>query len=325
MPVIRSLSRNPARAAGLPCATFDTSAPEGRASPSDSAISEVTACSLRAEPRPAHRAAAALGRSDDDADHVGRNGKADALRAAGAREDRGVDADQLAGQVDQRAARVARIDRGIGLDEELIVGDADLRARERRDDAVRDRLADAERIADRQHHVADQKLVGVRQFQHRKLLARRLQPQHGQIGAAVLQDDLGLELALVGERDLHLVGALDDVVVGHDQARRVDDHARAERALHLLRRTVAGNAEEAAEDRIVEQRIAVLHHLRGIDVDDRRRCPLHDRRKGQLQLARRGRNPAILRQRGNEARHERNRCDEQARREGHFRETPGKA
>jgi hypothetical protein len=35
-------------------------------------------------------------------------------------------------KIDQRAAGIARIDRRVGLDEELIVGDADLRARERR-------------------------------------------------------------------------------------------------------------------------------------------------------------------------------------------------
>jgi hypothetical protein len=60
------------------------------------------------------------------------------------------------GHVDQRAAGIAGIDRRIGLDEELIVGDADLRARQRRDDAMRHGLADAERIADGEHHVADQ-------------------------------------------------------------------------------------------------------------------------------------------------------------------------
>ena len=52
-------------------------------------------------------------------------------------------------------ARIARIDRRVGLDEELVVGDADLRARERRDDAARHRLADAEGIADGEHQVAD--------------------------------------------------------------------------------------------------------------------------------------------------------------------------
>ena len=46
-----------------------------------------------------------------------RDREADALVAAGAREDQRVDADQVAAGVDQRAARVAGIDRGVGLDE----------------------------------------------------------------------------------------------------------------------------------------------------------------------------------------------------------------
>ena len=38
----------------------------------------------------------------------------------------------------------------------------------------------------------------------------------------------------------------------------VDDDAGAERALHLLARAAAAAAEEPAEERIVEQRLAVL-------------------------------------------------------------------
>ena len=89
-------------------------------------------------------------------------------------------------------------------------------------------------------------------------LAAVLDAQHREIGARVLEHELGVELALVGERDLDLVGVLDDVVVGDDEAGGVDDDAGAERALDLLARAAGAAAEEAAEDRIVEQRIAVL-------------------------------------------------------------------
>ena len=126
-----------------------------------------------AEPRPLDRGAAAPGRSDHDAHHVRRDRKADALRAARARIDRGVDADEPAVEVDQRAARIARIDRGVGLDEELIIADADLGARHRRDDAVRHGLADAERIADRQHQVADLQIVGIGEVQRREISRSR--------------------------------------------------------------------------------------------------------------------------------------------------------
>ena len=80
------------------------------------------------------------------------------------------------------------------------------------------------------------------------------------------------------------VAPSDHVHVGDDEAGRIDDHAGAERALHLAA-AVAGDAEEVAEDRIVEQRIAVLHHLGGIDVDHRRGHPLHHRRVGEAATA----------------------------------------
>ena len=79
---------------------------------------------------------------------------------------------------DQRAAGVALVDRGIRLDEVL---EAPSPLRRRRaplgaDDAHRHGLADAERVADREHDVADAHRVGVAERQ-------RLQ-----VGAVDLQD-----------------------------------------------------------------------------------------------------------------------------------------
>ena len=102
-----------------------------------------------------------------------RNRKADAERAAAARIDRGIDAEQVAVGVDQRAARIAGIDRGVGLDEVLEGVDAEVVAAERRDDAHGDGLADAERVADRQHDVADLRLFGVAERDRRQVLAGR--------------------------------------------------------------------------------------------------------------------------------------------------------
>ena len=98
--------------------------------------------------------------------------------------------------------------------------------------------------------------VGIGERERRKPLAAVLDAQHREVSALVLQHDLGLEFALVGERDLHLGRAFDDMIVGDDEAGGVDDHAGAERALHLLARHAG--AEETAEERIVEQRIAIL-------------------------------------------------------------------
>src|SRR5208337_1676207 len=69
--------------------------------------------------------------------------------------DRRIDANELAVEIDQRAARTAGIDGGVGLDEETVVADTDLRARKRRNNALRDRLADTERIADGDDEISD--------------------------------------------------------------------------------------------------------------------------------------------------------------------------
>ncbi len=146
-------------------------------------------------------------------------------------------------------------------------------------------LPDAEGIADRKHDVADQQFIGVGEIERREFLMRILQAQHGKIGTAVLEDDLGLKLALVRERNLDLIGAFDDMVVGHDQPGGIHHHSRTQGTLHLLR-LLTGHAEEPAEDRIVEQRIAILHHLGGVDVDHGRLHALHDRRVGQPDVRR---------------------------------------
>ena len=67
----------------------------------------------------------------------------------------------------------------------------------------------------------------------------------GDVGALVGADDLRLELALVGQRDDDLVGAVDDVRVGHDVAVGAEDEARADAALLRLVVRVAAAARRA--------------------------------------------------------------------------------
>ena len=112
-----------------------------------------------------------------------------------------------------------------------------------------------------------------------------LEPQHREIAALVAQQHLGVEFALVGERDANLIGALDDVVIGDDDAARINDHAGAERALDAL----AGGphagqlpAEEAPKERIVEEGVArALHLALRVDVHHRGRRALHHRSEGE--------------------------------------------
>jgi hypothetical protein len=93
--------------------------------------------------------------SDDDRVRKRRRDReADADRSARRRIDRGVDADHLAVHVEHRAARIAAIDRGVGLQEIVVRAGIDV-ALARRQDAGGHRAAEAERIADRQHPIAD--------------------------------------------------------------------------------------------------------------------------------------------------------------------------
>ena len=137
-----------------------------------------------------------------------------------AREDRRVDADQRAVHVDQRAAGIAGIDGGIGLDEEAGIVDAEIGARDRRDDAARHRLADAEGIADGKHEVADLELVGIAEVQAPGNASSPFSIfRTARSVRSSLSRILAWIFAPVGERHLHLGRVADDVVVGDDDAR----------------------------------------------------------------------------------------------------------
>ncbi len=82
-------------------------------------------------------------------------------------------------------------------------------------------------IADGEHEVADLQRLGIAELEHLEIDCV-LQLEHGEVRARVAQHDLGLEFPPVGERHLHLGHVLDDVVVGDDEARPVDDHAGAD-------------------------------------------------------------------------------------------------
>src|SRR6201999_2098144 len=85
---------------------------------------------------------------DDDGYRLRWNRKAETNRTAGRRDDQRVDADDFAFEVEQRAAGIAAVDGGVGLDVVVVRSLADV-AVARRDDAGRDRAAEAERVADR--------------------------------------------------------------------------------------------------------------------------------------------------------------------------------
>ncbi len=156
---------------------------------------------------------------------AGGNGEAKPDRAARRREDRGVDADDLAVHVEQRATGVAAVDRGVGLD--VVVERARLDvAAARRHDAGRHGAAQAERIADRHHGLANAQLGGVAELHGRQRLVA-LDLEHGEIGLLVSTQQFGRQLAAVRQGDGDRVGLTGDVIVGDDDAGRIDDEAGA--------------------------------------------------------------------------------------------------
>ena len=149
---------------------------------------------LHADPAARDRALV-LELADHGLDGVGGDREGDADRAARRREDRGVDADHVAVGVEGRAAGIALVDRRIDLDEVVIGAGADVAAA-RRDDAGRHGAAEAERIADREHPVADAR--GLSDELHIGERAA-LDLDQREIGARIGADHLGLVgLAVVG-------------------------------------------------------------------------------------------------------------------------------
>ena len=142
------------------------------------------------------------------------------MRAPGARKDRRIDPDQPTRHVNKRSTGVTGIDGSIGLDKHLRVATADLAARQRRNDPLCHRLSDAERIADRQHHVADFQPVAVLELQRRQPPIAAFDLQDSNVGFFILQQHLGIELAFVREHDPDLgIGAdLHHVRIGHHHA-----------------------------------------------------------------------------------------------------------
>ena len=194
----------------------------------DEALGDVVGDLLDAHAEPAAPRLAELAELIDDGDRgVRRHRKADADRAAGRRDDRGVDADDVAVEVEQRAAGIAAIDGGVGLNVIVVRARIDV-AVARRNDAGSHRAAEAERVADRDHPFAEPQLVAVAELDRLKRLVG-MDAQQGQIALGVLADQLGRKLGAVVEDDVDLVGIGDHVVVGDDDAGRVDDEAGSER------------------------------------------------------------------------------------------------
>ena len=133
-----------------------------------------------------------------------------------------------------------------------------------RNDAGRHRAAEAERIADGEHPIADAGILG-RELDERKRFALGIDLDQRHIGARVGADELGRIFVAAFERHRDVLGVLDHVVVGHDQAVRRDEEARPLRQARGrlgrgLRHAFAELLEEVVE-RVVLRKVGHARNL----------------------------------------------------------------
>jgi hypothetical protein len=139
-------------------------------------------------------------------------------------------ANHLGPRRDQRAAGVL-LERRVGLDDVVhqpprprAEGSAD-----RAHDAGRCGMVEAVRIADRDRDLADTNPAGIAKARPGQL--RAVDPQHGQVGIAILANRLGAHRAAVRKGDRRAGGAVHDVAVRQDEPVGRDDDTRATAAL----------------------------------------------------------------------------------------------
>src|SRR3984893_18763573 len=130
----------------------------------------------------------------------------------------------------------------------------------RRDDARSDGAAEAERVADGDDPFAQAQLLRLAELDCRERLVR-LYSQARAVGLLILADELGLEPRAVVENDRDLIRLGDHVIVGHNDAGRVDNEARAERvdtaraALAVLRIAWCATPVKEVSEQLVQLRI----------------------------------------------------------------------
>ena len=173
-------------------------------------------------------------------------------------EDAGDDADDLAVDRDERAAGVARIGGGVELDQvgqQALAFRRTVLAPQSRDHARRDRRADAERKADRDHLVAERAgrpSSAASPARRSSGIVFACSTARSFSGCVAI--DRRLRLGAVGEHDADALRAGDDVQVGEDDALVDDHHAGADAA--SVSSLVAVGSRSNSRTRTTEPRIA---------------------------------------------------------------------
>ncbi|MNJ61891.1 hypothetical protein D3C77_577040 [compost metagenome] len=145
-------------------------------------------------------------------------------------------------------------------------------------------MVEPERRTDGQHPLTDLELFRVAQLDGRQVLAVDLEQRH--ISARIGADQLGLQLAAIGQTDDDFVGVSDHMVVGQDVTVAGNDEARTQRlrlTLAIATRRTWGLRHVALEELAEHRRqafevrhlagcvLAIRQLLLGTDIDHRRR------------------------------------------------------
>src|SRR5205823_7959776 len=122
-------------------------------------------------------------------------------------------------------------------------------------------LPNSERIPRRNDHIANLNILTISHGNRGEICGGHFEDRD--VGGRIASNDFGGGLALaVGQANLNFVSAFDYVIIAEDVTISGHNYARAE-ALLLAHAGMAGgwlvvfiHAEEAAEERIVEERVA---------------------------------------------------------------------
>ena len=181
------------------------------------------------------------------------------------------DPDEFAGEIHDGSAAVAWVNGGIGLEEVFVFGFADGHAAIfGAEDAASDRTAIAEWIAKDEDGLAEEIGGEIGEGEEGERL-RGVDFEQGEIGFGGASDIAGgVGFAVVGgDGDFQFGGAFDDVFVGDDVSRGVDDEPGSE-ALDFLGKdawALHGTAEELEEEVISGVTDGALDNAFGIDID----------------------------------------------------------
>ena len=178
--------------------------------------------------------------------------------------------------VEQGTAGVTVVDGGIGLDQVIIGGVLDIPI-ERADDASGNRYAQAKGISGCEHLIADVQRVAVAPLRRRKRVVN-LHLDQRQVGDPRRVNGSARYNGAIIEFHSDFERVLDHMVVGHDQARWIDDEARTDeipdlriinlrlifRTRHRRHRGRGRRLLELSDGNIDNRRQDTVQHIRDI-------------------------------------------------------------